>query len=322
MTPDRRTPSTHWAQQSERGSLWLMRLGFGAARRLGRRALAPVVWLVVLYFYASRASSRRAIADYQRRLRQCGKAAALPRYAAVYRQYLVFAQALLDKLDVWRNNIRRADLDLVDAHHLHAQMGAGRGQILITSHLGNVDVTRALAREVAGLTLNVLVHHQHAQRFAQLLSEAGGDVHLIEVSALDAGLMLDLAQRLERGQWLAIAGDRVPVKGERTTPVQFLGGTAMLPQGPWLLAALLGSPVNLLLCLRKPKRAAQRFTVVLERLSDAPSLARAERAPWIAANAQRYADRLAHYCQGTPLQWFNFYPFWTIEHANTRTHSR
>ncbi len=39
----------HWAEQPERGSLALMRLTVWAARRLGRRAIAPVVWLVVLY---------------------------------------------------------------------------------------------------------------------------------------------------------------------------------------------------------------------------------------------------------------------------------
>jgi len=306
----------HWAHQAERGSLLWMRVGFGAVRLLGRRMLAPIVWLVTLYFYLSRRNARRAIAEYQRRLQHSAAPdAVLPRLFPVYRQYLKFGEALMDKLDVWRGRISRADLTLIDPHALQAQMGTGSGQILVTSHLGNVDITRALAQHVAGLKLNVLVHHRHALRFNQLIHATGAGVRLLEVSELNAAVMLDLAQRIERGEWLAIAADRVPIQGERSTPVQFLGGVAHLPQGPWLLAALLRCPVNLLMCLRNPAGSAKRFTVAMERLADSIDGPRHRRPQRIAAYSQRYADRLAAYCRQAPLQWFNFYPFWTDPNA-------
>jgi len=312
----------HWATQPERGSLLWMRLGFGAVRLLGRPVLVPVIWLVTLYFYLSRRVARRAIAEYQTRLAASRPpAAALPRLFPVYRQYLKFGEALMDKLDVWRGLITPADLDLIDPHGLHAQMGTGPGQILVTSHLGNVDITRALAQQVAGLTLNVLVHNRHALRFNRLVNAIHAthtgvtDVRLLEVSELNAAVMLDLAQRIGRGEWLAIAGDRVPIRGERRTPVQFLGGVAHLPQGPWLLAALLRCPVNLLTCVRNPWGSARRFRVVMERLASDTAWPRHSRQQQIAAYSQRYADRLAEYCRQTPLQWFNFYPFWTTTDA-------
>jgi len=113
----------------------------------------------------------------------------------------------------------------------------------------------------------------------------------------------------------AIAGDRVPIHGERSTPVQFLGATAHLPQGPWLLACLLRCPVNLMMCVRNPAHSAKRFTVTIERLVGDTEWPRHERAQRIAAHSQHYADRLAEYCRQTPLQWFNFYPFWTSTDA-------
>jgi len=315
----------HWAKQTERGSLFWMRVGFAAVRLLGRRTLAPVVWLVTLYFYLSRRVARRAIADYQRRLTRSSdpSAVTLPRCFPVYRQYLQFGVAMLDKLDVWHGRITRADLVLKDPHALHPQMGKGRGQILLTSHLGNVDVTRALAQHVPGLTLNVLVHHRNALRFNQIVKAihtgdpANTRVQLLEVSELNAAVMMDLAQRLESGEWLAIAGDRLPIRGERSTPVQFLGGVAHLPQGAWLIASLLRCPVNLLMCLRNPKGSAKRFTVVMERLASDTDWPRQQRAQHIAACSQHYADRLADYCRQAPLQWFNFYPFWTTRDAHT-----
>lgn len=300
-------PDQHWADQRERGSPTLMRLTAWAARKLGRRAVAPVVWLIVLYFYAFGARARRAIATYQRRLAESGALAVpLPRSFPVYRQYLAFAGAMLDKLDVWQGKITMARLDIDDPDHLHGQMGHGRGQILVGSHLGNIEICRALAEQTGTLQLNVLVHSKHAVHFNRLLDEAGGGLRMIQVSELDAAVMLDLAQRLDRGEWLAIAGDRVPLRGDRTAPVQFLGATALLPQGPWLLAGLLGCPVNLLFCTRH----GDRYRVSMERLTGRIEWTRATRQARIADWTQRYADRLAAHCRKAPLQWFNFYPFW------------
>jgi len=303
---------SHWAGQRERGNIILMRLGFWAARELGRRLLAPIIGLVVFYFYLTGRQARRAVVHYQTQLIRSGlPRTEFPRVAPIYCQFLAFATALLDKLDVWHGKIQRADLDLCDPHDLHPQMNQGRGQLLVTSHLGNVEITRALAQQVTGMRLNVLIHSRHAQLFNQLLAEAGAkDIHLIEVSELDPALMLNLAQRLERGEWLAIAGDRMPIKGERTTPVQFLGETVLFPQGPWLLAALLQCPANLLLCLRNPKQAPKRFSVIVERLADSPPSDRRLRQSYINESAQHYAERLAYYAGKSPLQWFNFYPYW------------
>ncbi|CUJ55036.1 LpxL/LpxP family acyltransferase [Achromobacter xylosoxidans] len=297
----------HWAGQRERGNPALLRLTAWAARRIGRRAVAPVIWLVVLYFYVFGPRARRAIGAYQRRLARGGALAApLPTPFPVYRQYLAFAQALLDKLDVWQGRITLADLDIDDPDGLQAQMGVGRGQILVGSHLGNIEVCRALAEQSGRLHLNVLVHTRHAVNFGRLLEEAGGGLRMIQVSELDAGVMLDLAQRLERGEWLAIAGDRVPLKGDRSAQVELLGDAALLPQGPWLLAGLLRCPVNLLFCTRH----GARHRMSMERLADAVEWTRATRQAEIARWAQRYADRLGAQCRQAPLQWFNFYPFW------------
>ena len=35
--------------------------------------------------------------------------------------------------------------------------------------------------------------------------------------------MLELSQRLEQGEWIAIAADRVPIRGDKTQSINFLG---------------------------------------------------------------------------------------------------
>ena len=178
---------------------------------------------------------------------------------------------------------------------------------MVTAHLGNLEVCRALAELGEKVQMNVLVHTKHAAQFNRLLGEAGAShLRLIQVSELDPAVMLQLSERLERGEWLAIAGDRVPLHGGRNVTVDFLGQPAAFPQGPWLLAGLLQCPVNLMHCLK----IDGRYQVILESFADAVQWTRRERDAVIRGWVQRYAERLGERCLNAPQQWFNFYPFW------------
>ncbi|ALM86898.1 glycosyl transferase [Bordetella sp. N] len=285
-----------------------------AAHTFGRRTVRPLVLLIVLYFFCFAPRARRAIADYQQRLRAQGLGKALPARRPVFGQFMAFADAILDKLDAWQGRLTRADVTMCDPDDLHGQMNvpaeAGqslRGQILVCAHIGNMDVCRALVERSGDVTLNVLVHTRHAQAFNRMLERHGASrLRLYQVTELDPATMLDLHQRIERGEWLAIAGDRVPVRGARVTMANFLGAPAAFPQGPWLLAGLLRCPVNLLFCTR----IAGRYRITMERLSDGITWSRGRRDAEISVWAQRYADRLARECADAPQQWFNFYSFW------------
>lgn len=305
----------HWANQRERGSLLLMRFTAGAARLLGRRLLSPLVYVIVAYFFLFSGKARRSIQQYQHNLAlSSGQQHLRPTRRSVFRQFNAFAESLLDKLDIWRGALSLDQISLHDPHHLRDQLHqAGRGQMLVGAHLGNLEVCRALAELGEKVQMNVLVHTKHAEQFNRLLSDAGAShLRLIQVSELNPAIMLQLAERLERGEWLAIAGDRVPLHGGRRVRVNFLGQPADLPQGPWLLAGLLGCPINLLSCLK----IDGRYRVSLEPFAAELKWKRRERDAVVQQHAQRYAERLAEHCLQAPYQWFNFYPFWNEHDRN------
>ncbi|OLF56166.1 glycosyl transferase [Pseudomonas chlororaphis] len=301
----------HWAEHQERGSFWLMKLTAFGVRVLGRRVLSPVLYVIVFYFFLFGRSARASAWLYQQRLAQwSGKAELRPSHWRVFGQFMAFADALLDKLDVWNGKLRLEQIEIVDPALLRDQLRGARGQMLVGAHLGNLEVCRALAELGEKVTMNVLVHTKHAERFNRLLGEAGAsNLRLIQVSELDPAIMLQLSQRLDRGEWLAIAGDRVPLHGGRNVRVDFLGHPAPFPQGPWLLAGLLKCPVNLLLCLKRDGR----YRVILEPFAEAVAWKRSDREQVIAQWTARYAERLGQYCLEAPQQWFNFYPFWKTD---------
>jgi predicted LPLAT superfamily acyltransferase len=302
----------HWSAHKERGSLFLMRLTAFSVRVFGRRLLAPVLYLIVLYFFASARGARRNIRQFQAYLAQwSGNDALRPTLGRVFGQFIAFADNLLDRLDVWRGRLRFEQVQLIDPSGvrprlLRSQHG-GRGEILIVTHLGNPDVCRAMAELGEQVPLNVLVHNRHVAQFNRLLGEAGDrSMRLIQVSELDTAMMMDLSQRVERGEWLAIAGDRVPLHDGRRVTVDFLGHPAAFPQGPWLLAGLLRCPVNLLCCLK----VDGRYRIYLDHFLDAAQWQRGRRDETIREWVQRYADHLARQCLIAPQQWFNFYAYW------------
>ena len=304
-------PRHHWADHKERGSLHLMQLTAFGVKLLGRRLLSPVLYGIVLYFFVFGGRARRSIGQYQQRLADwSGQSALRPTRRRVFGQFMAFADALLDKLDVWNGRLKIEDIDIIDPALLRTQLRAERGQMLVGAHLGNLEVCRALAELGEKVTMNVLVHTKHAEQFNRLLGEAGAShLRLIQVSELNPAVMLQLNQRLENGEWLAIAGDRVPLQGGRQVRVDFLGQPAAFPQGPWLLAGLLKCPVNLLFCLKREGR----YRVILEPFAEAVIWRRSDRDQVIAHWAGRYAERLGHYCLEAPQQWFNFYPFWKTD---------
>jgi predicted LPLAT superfamily acyltransferase len=297
-----------WASTRERGSLIMMRLMVLGLKLLARPVTTPVVYAAALYFFLFGRRARAMSREYLRRIaREAPECGLRPDAACAYRHFVSFAHAIRDKLDAWSGRLDYAQVEFDDHGRLRAAAAANRGILIIGSHLGNVEVCRALACLNKRVRLNVLVHTRHAAYFTRVLAMAGASqVELLQVGEFGAATALALKQRIDRGEWVVIAGDRVPVHGGRTVDVRFLGGIAPLPVGPYVLAALLECPVHLMFCLRR----AARNHVFFEPFAGRVTLPRADRESAIEALAQRFAGRLEHYVRLEPLQWFNFYPFW------------
>lgn len=301
--------STHWAKQAERGNAFFLGLTRLIVKYGPLWLIKPISVIVVSYFYLTSAKARRNIRAYQTRLRRYFPTLNLP-HASVFRQFLRFGEMVCDNFAVWQHKIHYDDLTIDDKDNLFADMDHdGRGQILVCSHFGNIEICRALLDNGPhqAFKLNVLVHSRNAEAFNQALTAAGANtLSLMQVEDLDAQKMLTLSQRLEQGEWIAIAVDRVPLRGDKTALVNFLGDVAEFPQGAWLLASILKAPINTLFCLKEHGR----YRMKLRRFVPCIEGRGAQREQAIRTVMQQYADILAQECAENPLLWFNFYNFW------------
>ena len=189
-TPD----SEHWAAQNERGNRLFLGITTLMVRHLPAWLMTPCSWFVVLYFYATAPKPRRNIARYQARLQTAFPDAVLPQRLPVFKQFVAFGVAVCDRFAVWQRKIRYEDLVLEDPDNVYALIGdrSLRGQIFVCSHVGNVEVCRALVSHHQGFKLNVLVHSRHAEAFNEALQKASADrIQMIQVTDLDAALMME-----------------------------------------------------------------------------------------------------------------------------------
>ena len=248
----------HWAEIGESSLLWGMRLLFGVYRLCGRRVLQVFLYPVVSYYWLSQRAARQASEDYLRRLAAFAPELRLPVGRLLsYRHFISFANAIIDKLAAWAGALPLADIEFEGREQLLADLGSGRGALMLAAHLGNPDVCRVIAQRDAAVRINVLVHTKHAEKFNRLLARYNPDsgLNLLQVTEINAATAMLLAEKIDAGELVIIAADRTPVgNSQRISQVQFLGAPALLPQGPFILAGLLKCPVYSLFCIKQHNR--------------------------------------------------------------------
>lgn len=302
----------HWANVNEATFVGGMQLLFWVCRVFGRWPFRVLLYPVLCWYVATGPRARSASREY---LRRVGQPASL---AGVLRHFASFAETILDKMLLWGGLFDLGQVKVEGAAPLLEMIAARRGGLLVCSHLGNLDLCRVMARQVPGLRLTVLVHTRHARAFNDMLArlDPGSALNLLQVSEIGAGTAVMLAERVARGEFVVIAGDRVPVvqsgQTARVATADFLGQRAAFPIGPYVLASVLGCPLYTLFA----RRDGGRYALYFELLAESVRLPRKERGAALDAMAARFAARLAHHCLRAPLEWFNFYDFWQLPDKN------
>jgi predicted LPLAT superfamily acyltransferase len=129
----------------------------------------------------------------------------------------------------------------------------------------------------------------------------------VHAAEFDIASAMTLSAAIERGEWVVIMGDRMPVrKSGRPIRVDFLGSPAPFPPGPFIFAAALRCPIYTLFCTK----LNGRHRVSLSLLSDGLALPRRNREAALEDLVRRYAAALEAQVLAAPYQWFNFYDYW------------
>lgn len=290
-----------WRRLPEVGSVVGIRVVAFVAELLGRTVASWVLFVVATYYALASSRARSASRAF---LARVGEPAG---FWHVVRHLHTFARVGLDRLFFLRGRLAPFVVTRDGDHHLAAVKG--KGAILLGSHLGSFEAMRS-GSYGDGLALSIVVDARSAPRVARILRELapGSDIGVIPVDDDAVATGLRIRDAVRRGEHVGILADRRSPDPARNVVVDFLGGKAAFPAGPFLVAHMLGCPVFQVFGVF---RAPNRYELSCEPFADPLKLSREDRDASLRAYVQTYADRLAHHARRAPYAWFNFYDFWS-----------
>ena len=290
-----------WARHRERGSTALLRIMAFVSLHLGRTLSRIPLYAIAIYFFLFAPGARR---HSQRFLRLAlGRR---PRARDRFRQILSFASTIHDRVYLINEQFDLFNITLEGEELVRAQSASGRGALLMGAHMGSFEVMHSLGRRRRGLKVAMAMYEENARKINATLAAINPRVvsDIVSLGRLDA--MLNIAERLDRGAFVGVLGDRT-LGREPVQPVTLLGERAYLPTGPMRAAAILRCPVFFMVGLYRGKN---NYHVVFERVADFSATPAGVRNVAVRSAIERYAAVLDRYCRSDPYNWFNFYDFW------------
>jgi predicted LPLAT superfamily acyltransferase len=294
-----------WRKIPEAGTVFGIRFIVLVTRAFGRRIAGWCLYFPAVYYAAFRGTARRASRDY---LRRVGEPAT---FGNIVRHIHTFAQVSLDRLFFLTGRWDGFHFEHSGHDALVEAAQSGRGVLLLGAHLGSFEVMRCRAKDY-NIPINIVVDFSSTERVNGVLRSLAPDIDTRLISLTDPlAAMLAIRAAIDRGEVVAMLGDRMPKLDNGTARLvmaEFLGEEAPFPAGPWLLAHSLRCPVYFVAGVyTRPNR----YALHLERLADQVKLDRKERAAAIERYARTYASKLETFTRSAPLNWFNFFDFWS-----------
>ena len=307
------TSEKHWASIEEKGVYWGITTMVFIYRYLGRWVFTLILYPVTAYFFIAGRDARRHSKEFLSRAYAFDPEASPfqrpPSLWLSFRHLLSFGNSLIDKIASWLGRVPVHSIEFNNRQLFLDAVKEQRGGIILASHIGNMELCRAMGQNQHKMKLNVLVHTHHAKNFNRVLRKSNPNVttELLQVTSVGPDTAMMLQDKVANGEMVVIVGDRLSVSTPgRNIRLNFLGKPASFPQGPFILASLLKCPVYLLFCVKETKG----FSIHFESFAEKIVLPRKTREETLRGVTEAYAKRLEYFAVRYPLQWYNFFDFW------------
>jgi len=237
-----------WHNLAVRGIFWRKFIDW-AARALPPFLHRPLIWIAaVLFFFVTRPARKALLQNLRVVVPGSWR---IVNYFRVIRVFANFGWSLTD-VAVHRFKKPRFRYELEGGRFLD-QLGAARGAIVLTAHMGNYDLGAALFAERFDRRIRMVRAPEPDALAAQHLDLAlqQSSAGAVQVGYSDDGtsLAFDLLNALRAGEIISIQGDRV-VGEVAHAPVKIFNRKVSLPNGPFVLSFVSGTAIYPLFVVR------------------------------------------------------------------------
>lgn len=236
------------------------------------------------------------------------RSSAVMNFFRTYRVFWNYAWTITDNAR-FRELRVAPDWEFAGLEHFQALQARSGGAIILTAHMGSYDLGAHLFAESSPRRI-VMVRapevDPQTHRFEEHLRERTvGDALRVDFSSRAGELALDLLGAVQRGEIVAIQGDRV-IPGIATTPATLFDRPTRLPTGPFALAMAARVPIFPMFIIRLGRR---RY-----RLAVSPPIEvvrTRDRDQALQQAMDRWTAELERILAQAWFQWFAFEPYET-----------
>src|SRR6202166_4728520 len=171
--------------------------------RLGRKLSRIPLFGIATYFFLFAPRARRHSRRYLRRA--LGRE---PHARDRFRHILYFATTIHDRVFLINQRYESFRITIEGEALMREQAERGTGALLMGAHMGSFEVIGSIGRRRPGLQVSMAMYEDNARKINSILTAIDPEVRpdIISLGHLDA--MLKVAERLDRGAFVGILGDR------------------------------------------------------------------------------------------------------------------
>lgn len=277
-----------WFEMKERGAgVKRLLLTWYIYKYLGEFPVRLIAFFMALVVFLT-ARDRRLVSE--KFYKQIGK----PPLFSTFKQFLNYANALVDKMIAFSGNLDPQNIVFESSNDF-------AGTFFISTHVGNVEILRSMLSENKDTRINVFLQSSACEIFNNFLKHVEMKVNLevFAVEKISPNTSITIAERLENGEIVFMAGDRVSAQNaNKFYEKPFLGDKITLPIGILKFALVMNAPICFITCVKDGKRYR-----VFTKEFHAKSELRSEKLDQLQSE---YVEFLEYYAKKYPYQYYNW----------------
>lgn len=286
---------TAW-QGKTRGGLLGYKIFVFVLKHFGLAGAYFILLFVAAWFLLFAPRQSTALYSYFRVQKQYNS---LRSFLSAYRVFYIFGQTLIDKVAIGAGMKDRFSYRF-EGHENLVELGESGG-IVFSAHLGNWEVASYLMKENR-LNSNILMFEAEHEKIKDYLKEVMTEqkVNIIPIKA-DMSHVFKINGAIQRKEILCVHGDRF-IEGSRVLRKTFMGREAFFPIGPFSIASKLRVPYTFAYAFREKRRSYSLSSTPVQIAGSNPE-----------EILDQYIAVMEEKLRNHPLQWFNFYDFWSTK---------
>lgn len=220
----------------------------------------------------------------------------------VYRHFYNFGMALIDRLAIKGGMADRYEFEYENFEQMEQFISNGKGAVFIGAHMGSWEVGSMFFGKY-GKKINVVKYDAERKEVKEVIQQHTEAEPYKSIYMTDdpVGAMIQVKAALNNGEYICFDADRY-TNLATAREIPFLGGKAFFPSGPFKVAYKCKVPVVFFYALREKGR---KFRFIFEIMDDKEAD--------LGGMMQRFTDSLEDKIARYPLQWYNFYEFWSTQ---------